>query len=277
MAVIVLQIVGWAAFIGGTLLIGRWLRQRRDKASAERSSRVMQGSLLRRAGDPRRPGPALSRVSAIRCALRRPAAAAASPDPGRRGRPAGGRPLPDGCLPWGAAALGPRRQRLPIDHPSLWSRDIYRHTRNPMSLGYYLSCISVGLLAGSTTITVFALIAIIPAHLLYLIYFEELEVALRLGPAYLAYQAERTFSDSQEGHMSEAEFKGAIPEPTNQLSHPTPAPRRGQLGAARGPLTVSGTPAGATISMSRVASLPGRSRALARCGRRPTRSACGAG
>jgi protein-S-isoprenylcysteine O-methyltransferase Ste14 len=32
------------------------------------------------------------------------------------------------------------------------------------------------------------LIAIIPAHLLYLIYFEELEVGLRLGPAYLEYK-----------------------------------------------------------------------------------------
>ena len=66
--------------------------------------------------------------------------------------------------------------------------DIYRRTRNPMSLGYYMCCISAGLLAGSTTITVFALIAIIPAHLLYLIYFEELEVGLRLGPAYLEYK-----------------------------------------------------------------------------------------
>jgi hypothetical protein len=43
MAVTLLQIVGWAALIVGTLLIGRWLRQRRDKATAERCSRVMQG------------------------------------------------------------------------------------------------------------------------------------------------------------------------------------------------------------------------------------------
>ena len=31
MAVIILQIVGWVAFVGGTLLIGTWLRQHREK------------------------------------------------------------------------------------------------------------------------------------------------------------------------------------------------------------------------------------------------------
>jgi hypothetical protein len=38
MAVIVLQIVGWVAFVGGTLLIGTWLRQHRDKATADSRS-----------------------------------------------------------------------------------------------------------------------------------------------------------------------------------------------------------------------------------------------
>jgi protein-S-isoprenylcysteine O-methyltransferase Ste14 len=70
----------------------------------------------------------------------------------------------------------------------LVATDIYQRTRNPMSLGYYLSCLAIGLLAGSTTVTVGALIAIIPAHLLFLIYFEELELELRLGQAYLDYK-----------------------------------------------------------------------------------------
>lgn len=50
--------------------------------------------------------------------------------------------------------------------------DIYRRVRNPMSLGFYLLCVGIGLMAGSTYLTLASLLGVIPAHILYLNYFE---------------------------------------------------------------------------------------------------------
>ena len=66
--------------------------------------------------------------------------------------------------------------------------DIYKYTRNPMSLGYYLVCIGIGLMAGSTSVTLGMLLGTIPIHILYLKFFEELELELRFGPSYLEYK-----------------------------------------------------------------------------------------
>lgn len=66
--------------------------------------------------------------------------------------------------------------------------NIYARTRNPMSLGYYLICVGLGLIAGSTYITLGSLFGIVPVHLFNLIYFEEYELALRLGEPYLEYK-----------------------------------------------------------------------------------------
>ncbi len=66
--------------------------------------------------------------------------------------------------------------------------DIYQRTRDPMSLGYYLICVGIGLVAGSTYITLGSLIALIPAHLFFLKYFEELELELRFGESYRQYR-----------------------------------------------------------------------------------------
>ena len=57
-----------------------------------------------------------------------------------------------------------------------------------MSLGYYLACVGAGLLAGSTTVTLGALLVIIPIHMLNLRYFEERELELRYGKPYIEYK-----------------------------------------------------------------------------------------
>jgi protein-S-isoprenylcysteine O-methyltransferase Ste14 len=187
MAVIMLQILGWGAFVGGTLLIGSWLRQHRDKATAERTSRVMQGLFFAGLVIPAGLGllyPGYPNYDAL---------LGVPPLPLRAVTLAAGGILLVAGLYLVAVSLSALRR---LGHGAnafrlttgLVAGDIYQRTRNPMSLGYYMCCISAGLLAGSTTITVFALIAVIPAHLLYLIYFEELEVGLRLGPAYLEYK-----------------------------------------------------------------------------------------
>jgi protein-S-isoprenylcysteine O-methyltransferase Ste14 len=65
---------------------------------------------------------------------------------------------------------------------------IYARTRNPMSLGFYLICVAIGLLKGSTFITLLSLIIWIPTHVFFLKIFEERELELRFGQPYLDYK-----------------------------------------------------------------------------------------
>jgi len=66
--------------------------------------------------------------------------------------------------------------------------NLYKRTRNPMSLGFYLGAVGIGLLFGSTYMTLGALLVAIPVHVFYLKYFEEYELALRMGQSYVAYR-----------------------------------------------------------------------------------------
>lgn len=68
------------------------------------------------------------------------------------------------------------------------SGSIYAYTRNPMSLGFYLICIAIGLLAGSAFFTVWSLIVLIPAHICFLKFFEERELEARFGEPYIDYK-----------------------------------------------------------------------------------------
>ena len=53
---------------------------------------------------------------------------------------------------------------------------VYKLTRNPMSIGFYLGCLALGFLSGSTYFTLWLLIEVIPAHIFHLKFFEELEM-----------------------------------------------------------------------------------------------------
>ena len=70
----------------------------------------------------------------------------------------------------------------------LVTADIYKRTRNPMSLGFYLGAVGLGLVVGSTYMTLGALLVVIPVHVIYLRYFEECELELRLGQPYVGYK-----------------------------------------------------------------------------------------
>lgn len=66
--------------------------------------------------------------------------------------------------------------------------DIYKRTRNPMSLGFYLLALGTAFITGSTFATLVVAFAVIPAHILFLKYFEEKELELRFGESYLEYK-----------------------------------------------------------------------------------------
>jgi len=72
-------------------------------------------------------------------------------------------------------------------------KDIYQYTRNPMSLGYYLFSLGIGFISGSTFLTLGVLFGLVPAHIFFLKYFEELELELRFGEPYKEYKRKTPF------------------------------------------------------------------------------------
>ncbi len=195
MLTIVLMLLGWSGFVVDTLVFGILLRRNRTPENAQRTSRVVHllyfGGLVF-------PGvfaifyPGLNHLDQV----------VGIP-------PLAFKPIP---LILGIAALsigiylafasnralsllGKGANAFKLTKRVVDS-DIYTVTRNPMSLGYYLVCVGVGLVVGSTFVTIGALVAIIPAHLFFLKYFEELELELRFGPAYLEYKL-KALPDSQ--------------------------------------------------------------------------------
>ena len=71
--------------------------------------------------------------------------------------------------------------------------DIYKRTRNPMSLGYYLFALGIAFIVGSRLLTLAVLLGLIPAHLFFLKYFEEYELELRFGDSYRQYKQDVPF------------------------------------------------------------------------------------
>lgn len=70
----------------------------------------------------------------------------------------------------------------------IFADDIYKQTHNPMSLGFYLFALALGFASASTFILLAVSLGLIPAHIFFLKYFEELELELRFGESYLEYK-----------------------------------------------------------------------------------------
>lgn len=85
------------------------------------------------------------------------------------------------------------------------SKDVYKLTRNPMSLGFYLGCLALGLLSGSTYFTLWVLIEVIPVHVFFLKFFEERELELRFGRTYMDYRKKVPFLIPGFRHVSATE------------------------------------------------------------------------
>ena len=187
MFTIYLAVIGVITFTISAWILGVWLRMNPSKENAERSSRVMHFLFFAGFGAPFFVGlfyPGLTHFDEV------------------IGLPS---------LPWkpfflvlGILLAIPSLYYLGITNKLLRklgsganafrltkhvvAEDVYKRTRNPMSLGYYLFALALAFMLGSTTITLGVILGVIPAHLFFLKYFEEFELELRFGESYLEYK-----------------------------------------------------------------------------------------
>ncbi len=187
MVTIALQLLGIFTFLTGVSSLGRKLGKNPDRDSAERLSRV--GHLL------------------IYACLVFPATLGiVHPGLGGFDRIIGISPIPfrNIALPAGCILLLAGLTLMFAANQSLKYRGkgapafkltkklvvggIHRRVRNPMSLGFYLTCVGVSMAAGSTYCTLGSLLVLIPSHLFYLVYLEERELEIRFGQTYRDYK-----------------------------------------------------------------------------------------
>lgn len=187
MLTLILMFLGLFSFVAGTAMLGAWLRKHSSKVNAEKSSRIMHFLFFAGLIAPGVIGvfyPGLTRFDAL----------------------LGLKPLPwrPVFLTLGILLAIPGFYFMLVSNKLLRAlgsganafrltkqvvlTDVYRRTRNPMSLGYYLLCLSLGFILGSSFITLGVLLGVIPAHLFFLKYFEECELELRFGESYLSYK-----------------------------------------------------------------------------------------
>ena len=192
MVVRYLGLLGLLAFIMGGWILGLWLRRNPSKVNAEKSSRIMHFLFFAGLGTPLLISifyPGLTHLDEL----------------------IGLNPLAlkpfflitgillmlSGLYFLGMSnktlrALGSGANAFRLTK-QIVEKDIYKYTRNPMSLGYYLFALGIGLISGSTLLTLYVLLGIIPAHLFFLKFFEELELELRFGDAYKQYKQKVPF------------------------------------------------------------------------------------
>ena len=192
MVVLYLGLLGLLAFIMGVGILGLWLSRHPSKVNAEKSSRIMHFLFFAGLGTPILIGifyPGLTHLDEL----------------------IGLNPLPLkpfflitgiilailGLYFLGISnntlrALGSGANAFRLTK-RIVEMDIYKYTRNPMSLGYYLFSLSVGLMSGSTLFTFGVLLGLIPAHIFFLKFFEELELELRFGESYKQYKQKVPF------------------------------------------------------------------------------------
>ena len=192
MVVLYLGLLGLLAFIMGVVILGLWLRRHPSKVNAEKSSRIVHFLFFAGLGTPILISifyPGLTHLDEL-----------IGLDP---------LPLKPFFLIIGIILAIPGLYFLGISNKSLRAlgsganafrltkriveQDVYKYTRNPMSLGYYLFALGIGLISGSTLLTLYVLLGIIPAHLFFLKFFEELELELRFGESYKQYKQKVPF------------------------------------------------------------------------------------
>jgi len=190
--IITLHALGWLAFLVYTILVGTWLRRNPCKRNAERTSRILHFLFWAGVAPPMGLGvfyPGLSHYDEIM---------------GLPSLPRHSILLVVGSL---AALVGV--YLIVVSNAALmfsgkgthafWltkrlvTTSVYKRTQNPMSLGFYLELVGIGLLVKSTTLTFGTLFIMIPIHVFYLKFFEAYELGLRLGQLYQEYRLKVPF------------------------------------------------------------------------------------
>jgi len=184
---IVLQMLAWLAFLTGTIALGAWLRRQPSKRNAEITSWILHFVFW------------LGIVPAAGLGFVYPGLTHFDGILGLSSLPRHWVLMTIGAL---GLLIGTYLIVVSNVALRLWGQganafwltkrlvvgNIYQRMRNPMSLGLYLWSVGIGLLVGSTYLTLGALLVVIPVHVFYLKYFEECELALRMGPSYLEYK-----------------------------------------------------------------------------------------
>lgn len=192
MIVLYLGLAGLLAFIMGAEILGLWLRKHPSKANAEKSSRIMHFLFFAGLGTPFLISifyPGITHLDDL---------IGLEPLPWRSVFIIAGIILAILGLYFLAVsnkllrALGSGANAFRLTK-QIVETDIYKYTRNPMSLGYYLFSLGVGFISGSTLLTLYVLRGLIPAHVFFLRFFEELELELRVGESYQAYKQNTSF------------------------------------------------------------------------------------
>ncbi len=192
MIVLYFGLIGLLAFAFGVGVLGLWLRKNPSKVNAEKSSRMMH--FLFFAGLVMPPilsffYPGITRLDVLIGFL-----------------PLSPKSL---FLVAGIILLAPGSYLLIVSNrllrvlgsganafrltKKIVENDVYQTTRNPMSLGFYLFALALGLISGSTLFTLAVLVGLIPVHIFFLKYFEELELELRFGESYKEYKKKTPF------------------------------------------------------------------------------------
>jgi protein-S-isoprenylcysteine O-methyltransferase Ste14 len=192
MLVLYIALLGVQGFVAGVVILGSWLGRNRSRENAEQSSRIMHFLFFA-------------------CLAMPPAISCFYPGITHLDELVGLHSLPmqPVFLALGVVLLIPGLYLAAVSNRLLVisgsganafhltkhvvANDIYRRTRNPMSLGYYLCSLSIGLISGSTFATLGVLLGYIPAHIFFLRSFEELELELRFGEPYKEYRRKVPF------------------------------------------------------------------------------------
>jgi protein-S-isoprenylcysteine O-methyltransferase Ste14 len=192
MAVLYGGFVGLLAFVLGVGILGSWLRRNRSKENAENATRVMHLLFFAGLVLPATVGlfyPGIGQVDKLvgldplSPRLVFVIAGVVLAVPGLYFLAASN---------WLLRAMGKGANAFRLTK-TLVEADVYEMTRNPMSLGFYLIALAVGFVSGSTLFTMGVLLGLVPAHIFFLKYFEELELKLRFGESYEEYRRKVPF------------------------------------------------------------------------------------
>lgn len=184
---IFLQAVGALVFFVGTLFIGRRLRRCPTRTSAERLSRVSHALFWGGLVAPELAGIVYPGLTAFDGLLGLPSLPypAAMTMVGWPMLLIGGYYLAMSNLALKARGSGFAAFKLTR---RIVAQSVYERVRNPMSLGFYLAYLGIGLISGSGYLLLGAMAVIIPVHAFNLCYFEECELLVRHGASYAEYR-----------------------------------------------------------------------------------------